>query len=627
MYRHLEALIFPTTLITVLSDHGEPFCPKCEEPFWPKDVHIHYEVEDIITSCQEMLEKFKQWESGSVSQDGNTAEPSSMDSLPNPLEEDEDSYVTASNQSPPNVRSVIEIGSSIASSNKTLNLGPIEPELSNDICSIFDDDSIEGVDTSVNEVNEQEVIKLDLPTTPSEEKSQKSLHNRPVKRTYSLRRKSKEKAPLAPNDQVSDWLDRLGQDVSVQEDKDKRKVDSMCSLSKTPSKSDETKSRKSSTQSTDDFKTPLRKKRMTSSSSKTPSSTPRSKCNKNGETPLHIAAKTGNIESLEQLIESGEWDINSRDNYGWTPLHEACINAKSGCANILITHGADVNARAQNLDTPLHDASAKLHIDIVDLLLQHGARTNVKNIDGLLPADLVLPGSSKSISLIKMLDKFQVNNNQVNSAIFIADQCPVIAFSGIYGQDQARFSKVLDFQVSEDMGDHVTHLVCAEDATKSCKRTIKFIKAMALGIPIVRSAWLEESARKRQFVSFSDHFVPCATGHNPGAPKQCFMDHTTKSPGLFTGLTFFVDRRLKGKPGLDRNAISELISLANGKLIQRMPKQPETPRGKVYHASESSILHSSPTIVIDSPTKPGLFPVRQYEWLLKCICNYRLSDD
>ena len=48
MYRHLEALIFPTTLITVLSDHGEPFCPKCEEPFWPKDVHIHYEVEDII---------------------------------------------------------------------------------------------------------------------------------------------------------------------------------------------------------------------------------------------------------------------------------------------------------------------------------------------------------------------------------------------------------------------------------------------------------------------------------------------------------------------------------------------------------------------------------------------------
>ena len=43
---------------------------------------------------------------------------------------------------------------------------------------------------------------------------------------------------------------------------------------------------------------------------------------KNRMTPLHEAAKIGNLPILELIIENHE-DINCRDGYGWTPLHWA----------------------------------------------------------------------------------------------------------------------------------------------------------------------------------------------------------------------------------------------------------------------------------------------------------------
>ena len=47
---------------------------------------------------------------------------------------------------------------------------------------------------------------------------------------------------------------------------------------------------------------------------------------KNRMTPLHEAAKIGNLTILELIIENHE-GVNCRDGYGWTPLHWA---AESG---------------------------------------------------------------------------------------------------------------------------------------------------------------------------------------------------------------------------------------------------------------------------------------------------------
>ena len=42
------------------------------------------------------------------------------------------------------------------------------------------------------------------------------------------------------------------------------------------------------------------------------------------------------------------FDVNSRDNAGYTPLHETCVRGHVMAARMLIAHGADINANAHD---------------------------------------------------------------------------------------------------------------------------------------------------------------------------------------------------------------------------------------------------------------------------------------
>ena len=73
----------------------------------------------------------------------------------------------------------------------------------------------------------------------------------------------------------------------------------------------------------------------------------RSKVNKFGESPLHLAAKHGKFDRVKELIEEGA-NINAKDNAGWTPLHEAAQYSGVRGQEVLeylVAKGADVNAR------------------------------------------------------------------------------------------------------------------------------------------------------------------------------------------------------------------------------------------------------------------------------------------
>ena len=61
-------------------------------------------------------------------------------------------------------------------------------------------------------------------------------------------------------------------------------------------------------------------------------------------TPLHQAAKTGDIKLLQSLITSGA-NVNEKDLNTWTPLHEAAHNGNIEAAELLISNGADVNSK------------------------------------------------------------------------------------------------------------------------------------------------------------------------------------------------------------------------------------------------------------------------------------------
>lgn len=68
-----------------------------------------------------------------------------------------------------------------------------------------------------------------------------------------------------------------------------------------------------------------------------------------GQTPLHVAALQGNSNIVESLLKSGA-ALNSRDN-GETPLHVA---RKTGVViELLLEYGVDVNIKNENHETPL----------------------------------------------------------------------------------------------------------------------------------------------------------------------------------------------------------------------------------------------------------------------------------
>ena len=51
------------------------------------------------------------------------------------------------------------------------------------------------------------------------------------------------------------------------------------------------------------------------------------------------------MNAVRVLIEEFDAHINSRNNYGSTPLHRACASQNLECVSLLVEKGATLNAR------------------------------------------------------------------------------------------------------------------------------------------------------------------------------------------------------------------------------------------------------------------------------------------
>ena len=61
---------------------------------------------------------------------------------------------------------------------------------------------------------------------------------------------------------------------------------------------------------------------------------------KDKETPLHLAARTGQTEAMNILLNTKRFDINAVNRFGMTPLYEAIRNKERDTIWLLLQHGA-----------------------------------------------------------------------------------------------------------------------------------------------------------------------------------------------------------------------------------------------------------------------------------------------
>jgi len=86
------------------------------------------------------------------------------------------------------------------------------------------------------------------------------------------------------------------------------------------------------------------------------------------------AVKTGNIESVQQLISSGA-DLKQADKQGWKPLNWAAAKGNLEIVELLLQHGADVYATGIDQRTPAMIALAAGHASVARALRQAEAQS------------------------------------------------------------------------------------------------------------------------------------------------------------------------------------------------------------------------------------------------------------
>jgi ankyrin repeat protein len=121
-----------------------------------------------------------------------------------------------------------------------------------------------------------------------------------------------------------------------------------------------------------------------------------------GQTPLHNANGVfgQDFDLIKRLIAVGA-DVNSQGNRGETPLEWAAARGNLQVARLLIENGADLNAYNKNSGTILQSTIGLHKIEMAKLLIESGAKLNQKDPSGYTEIHLAtFQGDSSLVRLL-----------------------------------------------------------------------------------------------------------------------------------------------------------------------------------------------------------------------------------
>ena len=103
-------------------------------------------------------------------------------------------------------------------------------------------------------------------------------------------------------------------------------------------------------------------------------------------TPLHLAAYYGHFSVCEFIIDKISWK-NPWDEQQWTPLHSAAQNGHLRVCELIMNKILWKNPKDQQGWTPLHSAAQNGHLEVCELILRNIHKCNSVNPDSYNPYD------------------------------------------------------------------------------------------------------------------------------------------------------------------------------------------------------------------------------------------------
>nr|CAD7397593.1 unnamed protein product [Timema poppensis] len=134
---------------------------------------------------------------------------------------------------------------------------------------------------------------------------------------------------------------------------------------------------------------------------------------KKGFTPLHLAAKYGNMK-VAKLVLQRDAPVDAQGKNGVTPLHVASHYDHQNVALLLLDKGASPHATAKNGHTPLHIAARKNQMDIATTLLEYGAKANAESKAGFTPLHLSSQEGHTDMSTLLIEHQADTNHKAKN---------------------------------------------------------------------------------------------------------------------------------------------------------------------------------------------------------------------
>lgn len=147
--------------------------------------------------------------------------------------------------------------------------------------------------------------------------------------------------------------------------------------------------------------------------------------NKQGWTPLQLAAKTDNCEALTLLLDRGA-QVETRPESGLTALHLAANDGNWVALDLLLIGGADINAWNTKGESLLHQqARESSDISIAAKLLDQGANIEARTSQGYTPLQCAAMSGNKEmfIFLLTRGAKIDIQTPRGETLLHITPPC------------------------------------------------------------------------------------------------------------------------------------------------------------------------------------------------------------